>query len=60
VSAPLSVDVVCTADGDNVDYLKLWLTPKGGGPMVFRLSIGAAEVLAAEIQGSIQQQRGDQ
>jgi hypothetical protein len=49
-----TADVVCTPD-ENRDYVRLWLTPKNGEPMVFRLSRGGAEVLGAEIEGSLAQ-----
>lgn len=50
---PNTADVVCTPDEDNRDYVRLWIQPKDGAPMVFRLSLGAAEMLAAELVGSV-------
>jgi hypothetical protein len=46
---PNTADVVCTADEESRDYLRLWINAKDGVPLVFRISRGAAEVLGAEI-----------
>jgi hypothetical protein len=55
---PNTADVICTPDEESRDYLRLWLNPKDGEPMVFRISRGAAETLAAEISGSLAKAAG--
>ena len=49
---PPTADVAVTPD-ENSDYVRLWLTPKDGKPVLNRISKGAAEVLVAEIAGCL-------